>query len=229
MFHLSQTSKDQARATALRIVITGDSRILSDKSATDADIKGAVLPLMAFDWAPSLARCIGSRDLGRVFRLLRDGVIPSDEYVLFRDMITHATDESAPLHHTQWRIWHELIVRFHLFEIAPIADWVSLIARLDSREIRTPGCLGGIPFSDSTMADWESGNPDMILMLWQAARSLVTRWATSAKELNVPDSADCQKLILSLRKEDINSTDTAQEYESLKRELNLPPGYEKFS
>ena len=35
-------------------------------------------------------------------------------------------------------------------------------------------------------------------------------------------------MVVSLRKEDIDSTDTAQEYESRKRELNLPSGYEKF-
>ena len=69
----------------------------------------------------------------------------------------------------------------------------------------------------------------MLLTLWQAARPLITTGTTSARELNVPDAKDFQKLILSLRKEAINSTDTAQEYESLKRELNLPPGYENFS
>ena len=229
MFHLSETSKDQARATALRIVINGASRIRSDRSSKDSEIKGAVLSLMAFDWTPSLAMIIGSRDLNRIFRLLRDGDIPPDEYILFRDTITHATDESVPLQHTQWRIWHELIVRFHLFEIAPIADWVSLIARLDSRGIRTPGCLHGIPFSDFAKTDWESGNTDMILMLWQAARTLVTRGATSAKGLIVPDSTDLQNLIFSLRKDHISSTDTIREYESLKRELDIPPGYENLT
>ena len=88
---------------------------------------------MAFDWAPSLARRIGSRDLNLFFRLLRDGTIPSGEYVLVRDVITHNAGESASLQHTQWRIWCELIARYHLFEIAPIADCVSLISRLDSR------------------------------------------------------------------------------------------------
>ena len=54
-------------------------------------------------------------------------------------MITRAADESAPLQHTQWRIWQELVVRFRFFEIAPIQDWARLIARLDSRGIRTAG------------------------------------------------------------------------------------------
>ena len=31
---------------------------------------------MAIDWAPSLERGVGSRELIRIFRLLRDGVIP---------------------------------------------------------------------------------------------------------------------------------------------------------
>ena len=52
-------------------------------------------------------------------RLLRDWVIPPGEYVLFMDMITRAADASAPLQHTQWRIWQELVVGFRLFEISP--------------------------------------------------------------------------------------------------------------
>ena len=156
---------------------------------------------MAFDWAPSLASFVGSRDVGRIFRLLKDGVIHPDEYVLFMDMITHAADEAAPLQRKQWRIWRELIVRFHLFGTSPISDWVSPIARLDSRVSEPHGRISGIPFSDFTKADWESTNPDMILMLWQAARPLVTSGAKCARELTVPGATDFQNLIVSLSKE----------------------------
>ena len=131
--------------------------------------------------APSLATEIGSRELSRIFRLLRDGVIPPDEYVLFRDMVTRATDESAPLRHTQWRIWRELVGRFHLFEIAPTQDWVRLIDRPDPQGIGATGCLIGIPCSDFTCANWVSDNPDVVLILRQAARPLLTAGGRARK------------------------------------------------
>ena len=115
-------------------------------------------------------------------------------------MITRAADESAPLQHTQWRIWQELVVRFRFFEIAPIQDWARLIARLDSRAIRTAGCLNGIPFSDFISADWGSGNSDMILTLWQAYRPLISAGETGSQELDAPDSRALKALTRSLRK-----------------------------
>ena len=69
----------------------------------------------------------------------------------------------------------------------------------------------------------------MALILWQGSRPLITSGAKSEKELTVPDATDFQRLIAPLRKENINSTDTVEEYESLKRELRLPPGYEKLA
>ena len=64
--------------------INGTSKNLSDTSSTEVDIKRerAVLPVMAFDCTPSLAMYIEWRELNRIFRLLRDMAIPSDEYVL---------------------------------------------------------------------------------------------------------------------------------------------------
>ena len=115
--------------------------------------------------APIISDGVGSRDLGRLFRLLREEVIPPGDYVLFRDMITHAADESAPLQHTQWRIWKGLGAGFRLFEIAPIQDLARLIAWLDSRWIRVPGRQGGIPYTEFTSADWELGIPEVILTM----------------------------------------------------------------
>ena len=56
----------------------------------------------------------------------------------------------------------------------------------------------------------------------------MTSRETNATELNVSDIANLQGLILSLRKEYISLADTVNEYDSLKRELNLPLGYENL-
>ena len=197
MLYLSETSNGQSRATALRILIDNSNRILSHKSAPKADIKGAALSLVAFDWAPLISDGAGSGDLNSLFRLLRDGVIPPYEYIICIDIITCATDGSVPLQHKQWRIWHALIVRFLLFEIAPIQDWVLLRARLDFRGIRAPGCANGTPFVDFTNAGWGIGRPDMIPILWQAARTLITEWAAGSRELTAPDSREFRPMIIS--------------------------------
>ena len=45
----------------------------------------------------SLSKRVGPRDLSRLFRIMHDGVVPPDGYILIRDMVTRATDESVPL------------------------------------------------------------------------------------------------------------------------------------
>ena len=90
-------------------------------------------------------------------------MFPSDEYTILRDMIAHATDETVPIYSSAWRIWHELIVRFRLFELAGLREWVTLVARFESKGIRTPYCLARIPFGELSRIDWEWPPPPRIL------------------------------------------------------------------
>lgn len=85
-------------------------------------------------------------------------------------MRVRATDVSIPLHHTQWVVWKETNSRLRLLEVSDIRARVALIARFDTRGVRSPKCIGQIPFAELTAADWELHHPDMIIWVWQAAR-----------------------------------------------------------
>ena len=99
-------------------------------------------------------------------------------------MIIFATDAGVPLEHTQWNLWRTLVVRFHLFEIADVLHWVALIARMDAKGLRTPWRFQRVPFPELLAVDWELERPDMLIMLWQAARS-----DASANTMSLPDRA----------------------------------------
>ena len=85
-------------------------------------------------------------------------------------MLAHAADDTIPIYATAWRIWYELIIRFHLFEIADVREWITLVARFDFNGIRTPHCLARMPFEELSRIEWEFPSPDTILLTWHASR-----------------------------------------------------------
>ena len=110
--------------------------------------RGCIKQIRAFavvEWAPDISRTVGSGELDLLLSRVRIGITPPAEYRNFRDMIVRATDESIPIHHTNWRIWQEIIARFRLFEAAEIGVWIATSELLGSFGILTPGCSARIP------------------------------------------------------------------------------------
>ena len=75
---------------------------------------------MSIDWARSIAKAVGSRDLNRLLQHVRRYILPADEYRVFADMIANATDETRTSEHAQWSLRRATIIRYHLFEISPL-------------------------------------------------------------------------------------------------------------
>ena len=92
---------------------------------------------MEGDWAPSAVRDAGSHRLNIWIRRIRDDISPGGEYRIFRDRISHAADDSLPIRRSQWNLWRDVIVRFHLSEISDLRIWVALIARFYTMDIRS--------------------------------------------------------------------------------------------
>ena len=95
MFHLSSSDQLTARANALGILTDNALKILGGKSSKRMDTERAAYALMAVDWTPELARRVGFRRLNRLLCRIRNDkeIFPTDEYLIFADMIAHATDE----------------------------------------------------------------------------------------------------------------------------------------
>ena len=189
----------------------------------------AVLSMMALDWAPALVRDVGFKLLGEVLKYVRQDVLDGPTYRLFADMIAHASDEQIPLKHTQWRIWRQLPIRFHLFEVTDIKAWVSLIARFESRGTRSPLCLHRIPYAELMAVDWELPHPDMLIWTWQAARHDSAPCSTSRPHAEFTPPGDSQSLIRTLSTDSVHTADIGTEYVSLGREFGLPPNFEALS
>ena len=132
MIHLSNTDQVKAKTTALRIATASASRIISDRSSTLREKEDGASALMSIDWAHSVAKAIGSRDLTRLIQRARHDILSADEYRIFADMIARATDEARAIEHAQWALWRGAIIRYHQFDISPLRAWVSLVGRLDS-------------------------------------------------------------------------------------------------
>ena len=183
---------------------------------------GVAFPLMAIRRVPPFAMGGGSRELNRLSRLMRDGVIRPDEYSLLTDAISHSTDETAPLQHMPRLIWRELVARFRLFGIASTQGRARLIANLVSLRIRAIRVFARNPFriSPARVANRISA----ILPHSSECRSpLITAGDVGAHGPTVPDAKAFRAQILPVRKGDIGPADTAQEYEPLKWDLDLSP------
>ena len=229
MFHLSQTEAFQAKCYALRILTANTLSVLKDRTSTDSAKMEAVLSMMALDWTPALVRAVGFKLLNDVLKYVRQDVLDGPTYRLFADMIVHASDEQIPLEHTQWRIWRQLLIRFHLFEVTDIKAWVALIARFDSRGIRSPLCLQRIPYTELMAADWELPHPVMLIWIWQATRrdSSPCHISRPHAEFTPPD--DSQALIATIRTDSVEGADIGLEYANLGREFGLAPNFEALS
>ena len=215
MLHLSSIDQAKAKTTAFRIVTANAKRILSDQKATTPDKEDAALALMSIDWAPSIAKAIGSRDLNRLLLYIRQDILPADEYRIFADMIAHSADESRPFEHAQWALWRGVIVRYHMFEISPLRDWVALVARLDTKGLRTPADLALVDFQDLESTDWQLTHPDTLIWLRQGANQDVTAHPPSSSHQPLCSDSDLQSLIFSLRADEIDFTGTVRDYEAL--------------
>ena len=147
----------------------------------------------------------------------------------FRDMLIYAAGEKSTILHHQWIVWQKLITRFHLFGTTGITTWMGLIARFDTRNVRTPSCLARIPFNQLVAAEWELSHPDMMAWIRRAARQDTGEFDRTLPTSEMTPKPDFQGLISSLRARTANSTNIVSDYEDIKKEFNLPPDYESLS
>ena len=198
MAHLSDEDKKRAKGTALKIIKDNANKVLSGRTSTMEEKEKALLAMMSIEWAPGLAKMAGRRSICRLLQQTRNGFFTMEEYNPFRDMIAHETDEPAPIQRGDWRIWHTLIIRYHLFELADTRQWTTLVARLDSMNIHIPYTLGRIPFYEITTIDWECESSDMILLLWRSAKQDISGFAVTKVGQAPPTIKEFQNLIYSL-------------------------------
>ena len=138
--YLSRADQRTANRNALRTMAANGNRALSNRSSSLSVRATAVSALLAIDRNRDLAREVSSRPIVRRVRLLRIEDFPGNEYRIFADTIANASDESNPIEHPNWLLLKALVARYHLFEAAGATRWISLIAKLDARGIRTPPC-----------------------------------------------------------------------------------------
>ena len=172
MFCLSETDRINAKADALRTLTAHANDVISDRLSTREIEEGEISALMSTQWAPGLVRAVGADQPRNLLKSFRNDVFTSGECKIFRDTSVRATDGTIPIYASAWRIWHALIFRFRLFGITEFREWVTLLARFDSKGSRTPHSLARTPCGELSRVDWECRPhpPDIILLTWQAAR-----------------------------------------------------------
>ena len=181
---------------------------------------------MAADWTADAVRQIGGRRLNKLLQMARQGIFSGPTYRAFADMITHATDKDLAIIHTQWESWGNLIAKYHLFEIADLQGWATLILNLDSKGIRAPWELQRMEFPDLNKAGWQLAHPDMLFWLWQAARQESGPGRGNLPFAVYTPQPDFQRLILSLRTDHIDQAEISARYREWCGELGLPANFE---
>ena len=229
MIHLSDEDRKRAKGTALKIITDSANRVLSERTSTRGEKEKALSAMMSIEWVPDLAKMAGRRSICRLLQQTRNGFFTKEEYKPFRGTIVHATDETAPIQHGNWRIWHMLIIRYHLFELADTRQWMTLVARLGSMNIHIPDTLGRIPFYEISTIDWQRESSDMILLLWQAAKQDISGFADTKVGQAPPAIREFRNLIYSIRTEKIEDTDICRKFDELGKDFGPPSNFEAFS
>ena len=103
------------------------------------------------------------------------------------------------------------------------------MARLDSRGLRSPLCLSKVPFGQLIAAPWDLPHPDMLIWVWQAARTDHEPSRTALPRSAYTPPSDFQELICSLRADSIQDTGIGRDYTDLRRDLSLPVGFDNLS
>ena len=218
-----------SRTHALIVLTDNANKILADSTSTKQQKEDALIDMMALGWAPMAVKAIRDRPLNKLPKRIQNEVFDKEEYILSRDMIIFSTDDGVSLEHTQRNLWRELMVRFHLFEITDMRHWVALVAHLDTKGLRTPMRLQRVPFSELLAVGWQLEHPDMLVMLWQAARSDASAHTMSLLDKALVSPEAFHALILSLRHESIRDTDTVPEYEEMRRGPAIHPDFDELS
>ena len=90
--------------------------------------------MMALGRGPDLGRkCRIRPDERRLKIPSRKGVLDALTYRLFADTTVRAPDGQFPLGRTQWRIWRQLLARFHISGEADIMARGAPLSRFDAR------------------------------------------------------------------------------------------------
>ena len=99
---------------------------------------------------------------------------------------------------------------------------MGLIARFDTRNIRTPNCLARIPFNQLVAAEWGLFHLEMLVWIWKAARKDAGEFPRALPKSEMKPHPDFHGLIFSLRAKSANSTRIASDYDDVAKEFNLP-------
>ena len=180
---------------------------------------------MAAEWAPSTVRSIGPNALNRLLQVARSAIFPAEEYRNFADTSAHTCDPSRPILRGEWEMWKSVIIRPHLYEIAAHHYWGCLIARFDSRGIRSSLHLARIPFAALIKVGWGLRNKDMVIWIWQAAMGYSTPYRPNIPFRLNPPIPGHRNLIYSAQKKDIDSTQIAADYGRLKSPIGLDTSF----
>ena len=227
--YLSGTDQRTEKRNALRTMTENADRALSDRISSLSGRETAVSALLAIDWPSDLAREVGSRPPNRLFCRIRIEDLPGGEYRIFADTIAHAAGESNPIEQPNWMLWKAAIIRYHLFEASDTTQWISLIAKLDTRGIRPPPCLAGFDFSDICATDWQIPEPGQLTWLWQAARQDAAPLPLSRPHFGSEGASGFQDLIFSLRTDEVDPAAIGREYCELRGQLGLPSDFDSLT
>lgn len=159
MLHLLDPDKRMAGMTALISLADSADQILADRAESGDTTHKALEASMAIAWAADLTEAVGSARICRLLQAMRKEHFAMEEYEPPREMLIRATDEKAPILHTQWVVCGEADNA-----VSPFRNHGH--RKLDGGQLfdsarATFGCLAGIPFNQLIAAEWELPQPDM--------------------------------------------------------------------
>ena len=148
---------------------------------------------------------------------------------IFAETFAHSAGESNPIGHPCWLLWKALIILYHLFDAADSTHRTALVAKLDTRGIRTPLCLARFSFSGLVAMDLQTPDPDLLTRLWHPDRQDAAPLPLRRPHFGPDGASDFQDLILSLRTDTVDSTSIGREFCELRDLIGVPADFDSLT
>ena len=223
---MSDSSK--AEAEAAKIVFQAiRPQILANRDKPK-EVERIIEPILGFRWTKELILKVGSHPINDILDCIKATNLERSKVNVYRKIFHSAYFDQSEVFPVKWEIWRDLVTRYHLFEVIPFASWAKLLFKIESLKIDNPLDLGELNFQEVVSIDDSQGAKGNIILLWQSCLCWKEKNPKGSSKVRERMDEDVNKMIMTLRKDNLSETRYFKEWLRLRRIIGLDDSYNDF-
>ena len=162
---------DMVRTAAATIIWDNHARVVSNRNASTAAIRTAIMAVYGVSWNRVVITAITTNRINDVLAILRRYTpLPEREYSRLADFFKVSFQASSDFPPDLLE-WHRLARRLRLEQLHGWDAILDVAIFLQSQGIASPSNLGALSPSDSRPLSGASPHPQLLRALWSVTRS----------------------------------------------------------